>query len=166
MLTPMWPALNTTPCLSFCAAIALQERRDYVAAERNRKNTESAHELVTDIETMLRRVSARRAEKLQPGGHREQRSKLFGGPGGAEADLTALEDSGHRDGEVDGRSGGDQLCVSSARGGGAHHDRKGASLANLEAALKAAAAACDLPEKLRAYNAKLRTLLPRPRPPT
>ena len=35
----------------------------------------------------------------------------------------------------------------------------GSNLANLEAALKAAASACELPGKLHAYNSKLRSLL-------
>jgi hypothetical protein len=110
--------------------LLLQERQDYLAAEGHRKDTESAHELVTDIEGMLRRISARGA--LVEVSEECNQARHY-----------PAEDSD------DGEARGDCRCETGT----------GSNLANLEAALKAAASACELPGKLRACNSKLRSLL-------
>lgn len=131
--------------------LLLQERQDYLAAEGHRKDTESAHELVTDIEGMLRRISARGA--LAAGKRAEQEEEEQAGEKGTTRVEVSEECNQARhypaEDSDDGEARGDCRCETGT----------GSNLANLEAALKAAASACELPGKLRACNSKLRSLL-------
>ena len=132
--------------------LAEQERQDFVAAESERRRLENAHELVSDIEGLLRHSSVQ-----NPSG-KEARA----GAAGSESEMRGLSDLTTVQG-ADAGGFGESCCeggndpqgvaalhVSDRGSGGAD-----ASLANIEAALRAAVAACEVPAFLHACNDRL-----------
>ena len=128
--------------------LAEQERQDFVAAESERRHLENAHELVSDIEGLLRHSS------VQNPSDKEARAGAGGSEGGMRglSDLTTVQGAG-AGGFCEGGNdpqGEAELHVSGRGSGGAD-----TSLANIEAALRAAVAACEVPAFLQACNDRL-----------